>query len=284
MDMERDSEVFLRAFHARYPGATARTMRAGRTEAGLSSYEILAQVVPPSPDPVTVVDLACGDGYLLELLADRLPGARLVGIDMSGEELAAARERLGPDRAELLLERAQLLPLPSGSVDYLLCHMALMLMDSVEEVVREIRRVLKPGGVFCAVVGGGDPPGGAYADFVAVLKETLERRPEAPLALGDPRTQSAEGLRALFGPPADIAGIAGRAGAVEVDEVVLHLDGPAEQVQQFLTTTYWSSLLSEEEWREVDREVSARLAALCREDGTVPCPLGLRRLWYESRG
>ena len=278
MDMERDSEAFLRAFHARHPGATARTMRAGRTPEGLSSYEILARVVPPAPGPVTIVDLACGDGYLLEILADRLPEARLVGIDMSEEELAAARQRLGPGRAELLLERAQRLPLPDRSVDYLLCHMALMLMDPVEEVVREIDRVLKPGGVFCAVIGGGDPPGGAYADFIAVLQEALARRPQAPIVLGDPRTQSAEGLRDLFGPPG------GLGGAVEVEEVVLHLDGPGEQVRQFLTATYWSSLLSAEEWGEVDREVTARLAVLCREDGTVPCPLGLRRLWYESRG
>lgn len=278
MDMEKDSEAFLRAFHARHPGATARTMRAGRTPEGLSSYEILAQVVPPSPGPVTVVDLACGDGYLLEILADRCPpGVRLVGIDMSEEELAAARLRLGPGRAELLLERAQRLPLPSQSVDYLLCHMALMLMDPVDEVVREIDRVLKPGGVFCAVVSAGDPTAGAYAHFVDVLREALAARPLPPLTLGDPRTQSAEGLRDLFGPAA------GLAGAVEVDEVVLHLDGPPEQVRQFLTATYWSSLLSEEEWYEVDREVSARLAALSRDDGTVPCPLALRRLSYASR-
>jgi SAM-dependent methyltransferase len=278
MDMEKPSEAFLRAFHARHPGATARTMRAGRTQEGLSSYEILARIVPPSPGPVTVVDLACGDGYLLELLADRgLPGVRLVGIDMSEEELAAARRRLGPGRAELLLERAQRLPLPDQSVDYLLCHMALMLMDPVEEVVREIDRVLKPGGVFCAVIGGGDPGIGAYAEFGAVLREALARRPLPPLTLGDPRTQSVESLRDLFGPAA------GLAGAVEVEEVVLHLDGPAEQVWQFLTATYWSSLLSEEEWSEVDREVSARLAALSRADGTVPCPLRLRRLCYESR-
>jgi SAM-dependent methyltransferase len=156
--------------------------------------------------------------------------------------------------------------------------MALMLMDPVEEVVREIDRVLKPGGVFCAVVGVGDLEVGAYADFMAVLREALARRPRPPLVLGDPRTQSSEGLRDLFGPAA------GLVGAVEVDEVVLHLDGPAEQVRQFLTATYWSSLLSEEEWREVDREVTARLATLSRDDGTVACPLGLRRLCYESRG
>lgn len=279
MDMEKASEAFLRAFHARHPGATARTMRAGRTAEGLSSYELLARVVPPAPGPVTIVDLACGDGYLLELLADRtLSGARLVGVDMSEEELAAARARLGAGRVELLLERAQHLPLLDRSVDYLLCHMALMLMDPIDEVVREIGRVLKPGGIFCAVVGVGDSGGGAYADFVAVLKETLARRPLAPLALGDPRTQSAEGLRRLFGPE---SGLAGR---VEVEELVLHLDGPADQVREFLRATYWSSLLSEEEWREVDREVRVRLEASAREDGTVPCPLGLRRLCYVRRG
>jgi SAM-dependent methyltransferase len=277
MDSEITSEDFLRAFHARNPGATARTMASGRTPEGLSSYEILARAVPVAPDPLTVVDLACGDGYLLEILADRgHPGMRLVGVDMSAEELAAARARLGPDRAELLLERAQRLPLPDGSVDYLLCHMALMLMEPVEEVLREVHRVLKPGGTFCAVVGGGDPPHGAYADFQAVLRGYLSRRPRPPLALGDPRTLTTTGLRSLFGPGSGLPGTA------EVDDVTLHLDGTADEVRQFLTATYWSSLLAEDEWREVDRTVAERLAALARPDGTVPCPLSLRRLSYVS--
>jgi SAM-dependent methyltransferase len=226
-------------------------------------------VVPASPDPltptppITIVDLACGDGYLLEQIRERLPGARLIGIDMSAEELAAARLRLGPG-VELLLERAQRLPLADRSVDYLLCHMALMLMDDVEEVVREIARVLKPGGVFAAIVGGDLPPEGAYADFLAILREALAGREQPLLPLGDPRTQSAEGLSALF------------AGPVEVDEVILHLDGPAPQVQQLLSSTYWSALLTEGEWQEIDRRVTERLEELCRDDGTVPCSMGLR--------
>jgi len=269
VEMESDAEAFLRAFHARHAGATAQTLGSGRTRHGLSSYDLLARVVPPSPAPVTVVDLACGDGYLLERLRQRdLPNARLIGIDMSPEELTAARRRLGSG-VELLLERAQRLPLPDRSVDYLLCHMALMLMDDVEAVVREIGRVLKPGGVFCAVVGGDLPSEGAYADFLAILRTALSGRGDPPLALGDPRTQSAEGLATLFA-------AAGFTAPIEVEEVVLHLDGPAEHVWRFLSSTYWSALLSAEEWQAIDRQVMARLAGSRREDGTVPCPLGLR--------
>jgi SAM-dependent methyltransferase len=271
MGIESNAEAFLLAFHARHAGATAQTLRAGRTGEGHSSYDLLARLVPPTAEPVTIVDLACGDGYLLELLRDRgLPNARLIGIDMSEEELKAARARLGPDGAELLRERAQRLPLPDSSVDYLLSHMALMLMDDVDEVVREVGRVLKPGGVFCAVVGGEPPAHGAYGAFHSTLREALAGRPQPPLALGDPRTQSAAGLRALFGPEA------GFAEPVHVEDVLLHVDGPTEQVRQLLTATYWSSLLSAEEWAEVFRQVEPHLAALCREDGTVPCAMGLR--------
>ncbi|HTQ80150.1 MAG TPA: class I SAM-dependent methyltransferase [Thermoanaerobaculia bacterium] len=278
--METEAEAFLQAFHARHTGATAQVMRDGRTQDGLSSYELLAQSVQPSPagEPVTVVDLACGDGYLLELLRDRGPrDARLIGIDMSAEELAAARQRLGPGEAELLLERAQRLPLPDNSVDYLLCHMALMLMDPVEEVVREIDRVLKPGGRFSAVLGGDSPEGSAYAAFSQVLREMVTRRQAPPLSLGDPRTLSASGLRTLFGPA---SGLAGR---VEVDEMVLHLDGSPEQVRGFLRANYWSALLTSEEWEAVDREVALHLTGLSRGDGTVPFPFGLRRISYECR-
>ena len=52
--------------------------------------------------PVSVLELGCGEGYVLEALLDAGIDAPLVGIDRSAEAVAEARQRVG-DRAEILL-------------------------------------------------------------------------------------------------------------------------------------------------------------------------------------
>lgn len=171
-----DRERFLRAFHARRPGVTARALARG------DSYDRLAALVPAA---ARVLDLACGDGALLERL-----GERAVGIDVALEELALARHRVAQ-------ARAQELPLPGAAFDACTCHLAFMLFDEPERVVAELARVLAPGGAFLAVLGGGPVDGGepdAFHRFLAILG----RRPRAVPRLGDARTRTEAGWRALF--------------------------------------------------------------------------------------
>src|SRR3954464_9616069 len=95
-----EHERFLRAFHATHPGITSRAMeRAG-------SYDRLAARAGDG----RVLDLACGDGPLLARLP---PGS--VGLDVSAEELAAARTRC--PASPLVQGRAQALPFADASFD-----------------------------------------------------------------------------------------------------------------------------------------------------------------------
>ncbi|MDO9218289.1 MAG: methyltransferase domain-containing protein, partial [Lacisediminimonas sp.] len=72
-----------------------------------SSYEILASVVPSTSQSIEVLDLACGDGFLLALLASRAqPHLSLSGVDLSAGELAVAAQRLGHS-IPLIQARAQ---------------------------------------------------------------------------------------------------------------------------------------------------------------------------------
>ena len=110
-----------------------------RDTAGRASYDILAAaVVGRSP----ALDLACGDGPLIEAVG---AGTFVIGGDRSEAELRAARERLG-DRAPLLQVAATALPVRDAVLACVACHFALMLLQPVENVIQEIRRVLRPGG------------------------------------------------------------------------------------------------------------------------------------------
>jgi ubiquinone/menaquinone biosynthesis C-methylase UbiE len=92
--------------------------------------------------------LACGRaGYGLTVA--RGSGARLVGIDVSAEALARAREqagRLGVADARFRVGDLTASGLPDASADAVLCTDAIQFPDDPPAAYREIRRVLKTGG------------------------------------------------------------------------------------------------------------------------------------------
>lgn len=275
-DLARSSvERFLEDFHRRHPAATASLFGvAPAGDGGGSSYDLLLELVPTGPSPITVLDLACGDGFLLAgLAARRQPGLRLIGVDLCAADLGIAAERLGAGGATLLRERAQALSLPDASVDVVLCHMALMLMDDVEAVIASIRRVLRPGGVFSAVVGGSEIVGGdAFEVFVDLIRRAFAEEPGSSLPIGDPRTRSREGLEGLLGEGA------GFGAPLEAREVVVRLDAPPAALWGALSLTYDVDLLSPEGRARTEAAFLAAAAPRAREDGTVACSLRLRQV------
>jgi demethylmenaquinone methyltransferase / 2-methoxy-6-polyprenyl-1,4-benzoquinol methylase len=91
-----------------------------------------------------VLDVACGTGAVaLELL--RQYDCRIVGIDQSAEMLAEARRRLGA-RVELRQARAEQLPFEDGAFDGLTVTYLLRYVDDPTATMRELARVVRPGG------------------------------------------------------------------------------------------------------------------------------------------
>ena len=267
------SEQFLARFHDADPGVTSRAFgglaarMAGRAFA--SSYECLAAVVPAGAGPTAVVDLACGDGFLLSLLAGRnQAGLSLAGVDISSGELDAARRRLGAT-AVLHQERAQELPLPDGGADVVLCHMALMLMDDAPRVLAEVRRVLKPGGVFCAVVGGGGAVLPAHELFVSLLRQFSKRPEFESLRLGDRRLHTAEGIADLFGPGF---------GPVVIDEIVLEWRCDSDGLWSWFGKMYDLDWLDAGDRVQVERRFADAVVPLCDADGQLEHRMVLRRI------
>jgi ubiquinone/menaquinone biosynthesis C-methylase UbiE len=96
-------------------------------------------------EPGSVVDAGMGGGRLCAEL-DRL-GWAVTGVDPSAEMVALARRRL-PHLASRLLEgRIETLPLDDACMDAAIATGVLEYVDDLDLAVRELARVLRPGGV-----------------------------------------------------------------------------------------------------------------------------------------
>lgn len=97
----------------------------------------------------SILELGSGTGVTSELLLERHPGARLVGIDVSPEMLDAARARLPANRVDLRVGRIEE-PLPAGPFDLVASVLAVHHLDpgQKEGLFERVRAVLDAGGRF----------------------------------------------------------------------------------------------------------------------------------------
>ncbi len=105
------------------------------------------------PKGARVLDLGCGNGYIARRLARR--GARVIGVDASAPllERAKAREAAEPlDIRYCLGDAAHLSEIPTASVDVVVANMSLMDIADGASAIREVGRVLRPGGRFVASI------------------------------------------------------------------------------------------------------------------------------------
>jgi SAM-dependent methyltransferase len=97
--------------------------------------------------PHRIVDVGCGTGRLLETLLARLPDAELVGIDPAEGMIAVARTRFATEpRIRLEVAPADRMPLDDGSADVVTTTLSFHHWDRHEASLREVARVLRPGG------------------------------------------------------------------------------------------------------------------------------------------
>ncbi|MGA9869356.1 MAG: arsenite methyltransferase [Acetobacteraceae bacterium] len=97
-----------------------------------------------------VVDLGSGAGFDCLLAARQVgPTGRVIGVDMTHEMLAKAREnaaKLAAANVEFRLGELEHLPIADGTADVILSNCVINLVPDKARVFREAFRVLKPGG------------------------------------------------------------------------------------------------------------------------------------------
>ena len=183
---------YLADFHRDRAGVAEAVL--SRARAGdHSPYRWLARAV--SADATLVVDLACGSGPMSRELAQ--PGRTVIGLDLSEHELALAVDR-GPGpwvRADGLR-----LPFRDGSVDVVTSSMGLVVMQPLSDVLEEVARVLRPGGVLAGIAPALRPLRPRDVRVLTRINGRLRTKPQFPGPVeltGFAKSLSRHGLRAV---------------------------------------------------------------------------------------
>ncbi|HEY7091458.1 MAG TPA: class I SAM-dependent methyltransferase [Tepidisphaeraceae bacterium] len=113
---------------------------------------VFDQVLGEIPGEAEVLEIGCGPGALWKTNLPRVPqGWRIILSDLMPGMIAEARARLGGDeRFSFMQMNAQRLALPDRSVDAVIANHMLYHVADLPAAVREIRRVLRPGGKLLA--------------------------------------------------------------------------------------------------------------------------------------
>jgi ubiquinone/menaquinone biosynthesis C-methylase UbiE len=106
-------------------------------------------------DGWTMLDIGCGGGATLQRLLKRSQGAKVYGIDISEESVAKARQ-INADMLDkqVFVQQgsAEKLPYEDGKFDLVTAVETVYFWPNLHSCLKEVRRVLKPGGRFAIMV------------------------------------------------------------------------------------------------------------------------------------
>lgn len=120
-----------------------------------------------------VLDVACGTGIVARLAAQQVgSNGTVAGVDLNPGMLAVARSVAPSDTSiEWHQMSAEDMSLPDEAFDVVLCQIGLQFMEDKLAALREMRRVLKPGGRLLLNLPG--PAGEVFAVFARAMEQHI---------------------------------------------------------------------------------------------------------------
>ncbi len=134
--------------------------------------------LPEGFEPKTILDVGCGGGVFSRLILERFPGARLKGIDLSELSIGYSEvfnaDLIRQGRIELILGNVEKMPFADGEFDLVVSNDSHFFWPDVPENLKEVYRVLRPGGVVCFTANPHFATPGDIGEFEGQLNVILD--------------------------------------------------------------------------------------------------------------
>jgi malonyl-CoA O-methyltransferase len=147
-----EPDAAFRLDRARLRASFERASASYESAAGLQARvaaELLGRLTPFGLEPRAVLDLGAGTGRVTRELARRYRRALVTALDLAPGMLREARRHQGLwRRFALVCGDANRLPLRDESVDLVFSSLMLQWCEPLDTALAEVRRVLRPGGLF----------------------------------------------------------------------------------------------------------------------------------------
>ena len=222
-----------------------------------------------------LLDLCCGQGRLTAMLS--AAGAEVAGLDFSPEMLARAADA-APD-ASLRQGVAADLPFDDGAFAAVLCNFGMMHLPDQPAALREIRRVLQPGGRFLMATWAAPEASPAFGTVFGTIKAHADfsSAPAQPDLFAFARPDVAADMMAA-------AGL--RMTAHDIVTPAWQLSAPDELFEIFLTATVGAAMLIKSQppavVEAIRRDITARVAERFADGAGYRAPVPVAVIEAES--
>ena len=217
------------------------------------AQELLRRAAPQPGE--RVLDVACGTGIVARAVAPIVGSAgRVAALDLSPAMVAVARSRPAPPGAAIAWHEgsADALPFPDGAFDLVLCQQGLQFFPDRPAALREMRRVLAPGGRAVLSVWRSL----RHNPFYEVVIEAQARHLGSPSVFAPYSLGEANELRALL----DGAGF----GDVTIEPATLTIRFPSRE--DFVHNGVLASAAVQPAFAQADEAARAALVSAVRRD------------------
>jgi cyclopropane fatty-acyl-phospholipid synthase-like methyltransferase len=157
-----DAAVDYKSLVARGYDQCAGAYASARRQEAAAELDLLAPYLRPRAD---VLDIGCGGGIPVAATLARRFNARVIGVDISAEQVWLARTQV--PGATFIHSDIMAVAFPARAFDAVVCFYALFHLPRRQhaELLRRAHGWLKPGGCLLVTVAGEAEPGYTEADF-----------------------------------------------------------------------------------------------------------------------